>query len=60
MTRDQVAGISTPAVIVADRWGEIVYVAVSSDAGGLPPAEALADWLTYVQHQCPECEGETK
>jgi hypothetical protein len=58
MTRDRVAGISAPAVIVADRWGEIIHLAAASDVADLPTVEELSEWLTYVQNRCPECEGE--
>jgi hypothetical protein len=57
ITRD--AGPS-PGVIVADRWGEIAYVAAASDVQGLPSADALADWIEYLRSQCPECEGEAR
>ena len=60
ITRDTVAGIPSPAVIVADRWGEIVHIATGSQAGELPRAHELVEWVTYVRHQCPECEGEAK
>jgi hypothetical protein len=26
----------------------------------LPSAEDLAEWLVYVTHRCPECEGEAR
>jgi peroxiredoxin len=60
ITGDAVAGIPSPAVVVADRWGEIVHIARGSEAGELPPAHDVVEWVTYVQHQCPECEGEAK
>ena len=60
ITRDTVSGIPSPAVIVADRWGEIVHIAAGSQAGELPQAHELVEWVTYVQHQCPECEGEAR
>ena len=60
VTRESVTGIPSPAVIVADRWGEIVHVATGSHARELPAAHELVEWVTYVQHRCPECEGESK
>jgi hypothetical protein len=26
----------------------------------LPDADALMEWLRYVQMQCPECQGESR
>ena len=60
ITRDHVPGISSPSVVVADKWGEIVYVATTSDVAALPPAQELVDWVSYLQIQCPECEGEAR
>jgi hypothetical protein len=54
VTRDRVPGLRQPSAVIADRWGEVQYVA-SSD---LPPVQALLDTLDYVQRRCPECEGE--
>jgi hypothetical protein len=54
VTRDAVAGLPQPSVVIADRWGEVQYLA-SSD---LPPVQDLLDTLDYVQRRCPECEGE--
>jgi hypothetical protein len=45
---------------VADRWGEIVYIAGGVQVAELPSPHELADWVSYVQHRCPECEGEAK
>jgi hypothetical protein len=60
MTRDCVPGVPAPGGVVADRWGEIVYVIAATHAGELPPASELLDWLEYVERRCPECEGEAK
>jgi hypothetical protein len=60
ITRDAVAGIPCPGVVVADRWGEIVLVASGSRAVDLPPSHEVTEWVTYVQHQCPECQGEAQ
>ncbi len=60
ITRDAVTGVPCPGVVVADRWGEVIHVATGSQASELPLADELVDWVTYVQHQCPECEGEAK
>jgi peroxiredoxin len=60
ITRSRVPGIPSPSVIVADKWGEIVYVATASDVADLPAAQELVDWVNYLQTQCPECEGEAR
>jgi hypothetical protein len=60
VTRDRVAGTHPDSALVADRWGEIVHVAPASASGGLPPVEELLEWLRYIQHRCPECEGEAR
>jgi hypothetical protein len=60
VTRDAVTGVPCPGVVVADRWGEIVHIAAGSEARELPLPQELVEWVTYVQHQCPECEGEAK
>jgi hypothetical protein len=60
MTRDTVAGIPAPGVVVADRWGEIVHAASGSHVADLPRPDELLEWVAYVQRRCPECEGEAK
>jgi hypothetical protein len=60
VTRDMVAGVPCPGFVVADRWGEIVHVAAGSDVSDLPRLSELFEWVTYLQSQCPECQGEAK
>jgi hypothetical protein len=60
VTRDRVPGLQAPAALVADRWGEIVYVTETSRVDELPTSSDLLDWLDYVDRRCPECEGEAK
>jgi hypothetical protein len=60
VTADRVPGIRSPAVVVADRWGEIVHVATASRVEDLTPVEELLDWVEYLAQRCPECEGEAK
>jgi hypothetical protein len=60
VTRSKVTGLPSPAVLVADRWGEIIDVAPVRDSAAAPTAAALREWLEYVSHRCPECEGEAK
>jgi hypothetical protein len=60
ITRDGVPGIRAPAVLVADRWGEIIHVAALSESERSAVPEHLLGWLEYIQNRCPECEGEAK
>ena len=60
ITRDRVAGLPPPGVLVADRWGKIVHAATESQVADLPPPEELLEWLEYLEHRCPECEGEAR
>ena len=59
ITDTAVEGVPCPGVVVADRWGEIYFVRGGSPAG-LPDAGELLQWLTYIQQECPECEGERR
>jgi hypothetical protein len=54
VAREAVAGLAQPSVVIADRWGEVQYLAASD----LPPIQTLLDTLDYAQRRCPECEGE--
>ena len=60
ITRERVPGLPAPGVVVADRWGEIVYAIEGSDVRELPSPEEVVEWLTFVRNRCPECEGETR
>jgi len=60
ITRDAVAGLRSPALLIADRWGEIVAVDHLDVTAGLPKVEEIVEWLRFVAHACPECEGEAR
>lgn len=60
MTRDRIPGIPASGVLVADKWGEIIFAADTSDAPDLSSPQELIDWLHFVQQRCPECEGEAR
>lgn len=60
VTTESVAGITSPAVLIADRWGEIVAVHPSRDVRSLPAITELLDSVRAVDHACPECEGEAR
>jgi len=59
VTRDVIAGLPAPSVVIGDRWGEVHHVATAdSSLAALPAPAELLEWLHYVQMRCPECEGE--
>jgi hypothetical protein len=60
ITGGTVEQIEAPAVVIADRWGEVQFVASERAPVDLPGAEELIEWLRYVQTRCPECEGEAR
>ena len=61
ITRDDVAGLHTPGVVIADKWGEIVHATdASAAAAGVPSPDELIEWIDYVRQRCPECEGEAR
>jgi hypothetical protein len=56
VTADTVAGVTGPAIIVADRWGEIVHLdAAFGRTSQLPEVDELLSWVHFVEIQCPEC-----
>jgi hypothetical protein len=60
VTRDPISGITSPGIVVADRWGEIVHVSQAIHVEDLTLPQDLLDWLDYLEKRCPECEGEAK
>lgn len=60
VTRDAVKGLAAPGAVVADRWGEVAFVETAARASALPPVATLEEWLRFVDHACPECEGEAR
>jgi hypothetical protein len=62
VTTSPVAGMDAPAVLIADRYGMVQYVAAAPAGESLswPDADDLFQWLRYLQSICPECEGETR
>lgn len=60
ITSSRIDGIPAPGVVVADRWGEVYYVASATRASGLPGPDELLEWVRYVRNECPECQGETR
>jgi hypothetical protein len=60
VTRDAVAGLPLPGVVIADQWGEIAHSVHSPRVNDLPPPSEIVEWVRHLQHRCPECEGEAK
>jgi hypothetical protein len=60
ITSDNVSGLQCPAIVIADRWGEMGFLAQPQRLEDLPGVDALIDWLRHVQARCPECEGEAR
>ena len=60
VTRDDVPGLAAPGVVVVDRWGEVVFTETAETVEALPSATTLVEWLRFVDHACPECEGEAR
>jgi hypothetical protein len=58
VTTAEIQGMPAPGCAVADRWGEIQWIASAELPAGLPHAREIAAWLRFVEIQCPECEGE--
>lgn len=52
ITRDAIAGVPAPAVLIADRWGEIVTVESAPQVASLPEVSDLLDWLRMIAHAC--------
>lgn len=48
-------GRLSPAVFVADRYGEIYATYRSEEGHGLPSTEEILRWLFFINSQCPEC-----
>ena len=42
------------ALYIADRYGEIYFVAHSQPGHALPGAAEVLDWLRFINAQCPE------
>jgi peroxiredoxin len=49
-------GFAVPAVVVADRFGEIWAAWIGEDDHALPSGQEIAAWLAFMEVQCPECD----
>ncbi len=48
-------GLDTPALVIADRWGEIWKAWVGGTDHQLPSAKDILQWLVFIESQCEEC-----
>jgi hypothetical protein len=57
VTTEAVPKLTAPAVLVADRWGEIVFLETASGGRTFrwPDVDQLSSWVHFVEIQCPEC-----
>jgi hypothetical protein len=60
ITTDDIPDVPAPAVVIADRWGEVHYVTYANRVEELPGPQEIAEWLRYIRNKCPECEGEAR
>ena len=58
VTTSPIDGMPLPGCAVADRWGQMQWVASAIRVADLPSPREIAAWLQFVEIQCPECEGE--
>lgn len=58
VTTAKIEGMPLPGCAVADRWGEMQWIASAEKVAELPSPREIAAWLQFVEIQCPECEGE--
>jgi hypothetical protein len=57
VTVDTVPKLSAPTALVADRWGEILYLETASGdrPGRFPDIDEMVSWVHFAEIQCPEC-----
>jgi hypothetical protein len=57
VTADAVPKLAAPAAMVADRWGEILYLQAASgdETSRFPAVDELLSWVHFAEIQCPEC-----
>lgn len=60
VTRETIAGVARPSVLLADRWGEIQTVHRVDDQRRWPAVDDLIESIGYLEMRCPECEGESR
>jgi hypothetical protein len=57
VTADVVPKLAAPIALVADRWGEIVFLETASGGQTFrwPDVDELLSWVHFIEIQCPEC-----
>ncbi|HYP41471.1 MAG TPA: hypothetical protein VEX13_14015 [Chloroflexia bacterium] len=53
-TRRMLGGENASALCVADRFGQVHFLASAHTAAALVGGKAALDWLDFIQVQCPE------
>lgn len=48
-------GAGSAALFIADRWGQIYFIAHAATEEDLPRPEAIEEWVRFLATQCPEC-----
>ncbi len=48
-------GVSGTAVYITDRWAEVFFASRTTGEESGPEIKELLGWLTFIDHQCPEC-----
>lgn len=51
-------GVKPPAVVIADRWGEIRLLDPAGDNHAFHDPDEIVAWLRFIAIECPECQGE--
>lgn len=51
-------GVSAPAVVVADQWGEVYESHPAGEGHDFLAPDELVGWAQTIATKCPECEGE--
>jgi len=57
ITTEAAPELAAPTALVADRWGEIVFLETASGGQTFhwPDVDELLSWVHFVEIQCPEC-----
>ena len=58
IARDLSLATDRALLVLLDRYAAPRVVSHSSDAGGLIDPSEAADWLRFLELECPECSGE--
>jgi len=53
LTAEDGAGLLT-SIFIVDRYGEIYAIERIEQAGSVPDAEEILDWVRFIELQCPE------